>query len=1466
MEYKIYSQSGTLKASFNPGSSTHTHEAMLDNVLNLTFTLNEYVALEVNDYIDINADRFTLLEPYKPVVKNTMQFEYNVKFYGAESIAKKAQFVDDNYQPITSYYDTPSAQLRAIVKCINRVVGSNRYSVGAVVSSAAISVDYSSGANCFQALTTLANATDTEWWLDGINFNLAKCEHGDTVVLGYGTGLLSLDKEITSDSSFFTRLIPIGSTKNIVKSTYGNSRLQLPGGIKYVDQNVNQYGIVEKVVEDAFADIYPRFTGTVGSVRTETKTIEGIERTVYYFTDTTMGFNPNDYAVAGLVKHIVFKSGDLNGRDFEANWYPSKGEWELINQYTDESTQMPGGYIIPRTGDTYTIYNIEMPSVYRTNAEAEYLAAVQAYLAKYAIDFSIYKAATDHVYLEDNNITLTLGRRVRLVSDKYFSSGSRDSRITKITRKLSDLNQMDIEVSNVISKGAYSQLKDDISNLKTRVNEQLSTDILQIIKSFNASDLTDDNVLSSLRVLKEIKNRAISKTEADTAQKLIEFLEGLVTDDVKSKLYSEGPLGSGMRFWMQDGKSYGEIDNLMVRMETVFNKLTIAEQKSVGGQILVTIADIECNRVEDMTTVYRCYFDNQDGTIPNKFVINDQARCQTFTGNKQKYYWRLVVAVGSNYIDLSKTDYDGSGVPAARDSIIQLGHRTDSARQNAILFSAYGADAPSLKQYAGINSYSLTGKEKTVISPSGNKLTVGASHDEVAGKIWVSDNYSTIEQTDSKIALTVSQATQGGRNLLKNSDFKNAFASWSTGGNIAIDNSVTILGMNPIKYTGSSSAIGYINLYQQVAPLLKPSTKYTLSCYAKYSGNQIANTFGLYVEGNVSSYPTLPTGSSDWKKHILTFTTPETLTDVRVGWYFAPNVANNCLAWLTMFQLEEGISATDWFPSNDDLADKTWVGKNYSSITQTAENIALEIGKVQIGGRNLIPNSSNIYNITQKQLEGNYTHNVSDKDGGNNATQIAFDRAGGLFRIGQANTNSLLKISGNTYTYSTWIYPVVGSQVALWISAIEGPVINLVADKWQRISFTATMAEGVWHDAWRFVDIRGINAGDTFKLYHPQVEVGNKLSDWSLNPDDTATKDKILSLINLSQEDIKIAAEKISLEGTVTANNNFKIRKDGVAEMKGAIVEGMIKALSGSIGKFSIVDGDIIGFDSSNVERVRFSSNPLPAVSSLFTGYSIISDSLDETFDDYFERDVEMGIERTSLTYSVRTNITLNAASNLRIDGQGGDMTVLGNLLPVETITKTDIIRIYNSQGVLITTGELYYPINVNATGIITIELESTFTIHNMSNGYRYSTVVDMGWQGIQLQGTTEKTYIGSDGYYSVFGSGEYIYFKRGSGLICKGKSDMPGVLASGSISSGGTQTNRWGAKSYNLNATKGGTGIFNIPHLIGNTSYTVNVVCNAADCIAYVSGKSSNAVQITVRKSGSNYDCGFDYTIIGAN
>lgn len=208
-----------------------------------------------------------------------------------------------------------------------------------------------------------------------------------------------------------------------------------------------------------------------------------------------------------------------------------------------------------------------------------------------------------------------------------------------------------------------------------------------------------------------------------------DLLSILVRDGMESANFSTGALGAGFCLKKdENGDSYLEVDRMLVRKVATFIQLLIQQIKHVGGQIILTLASMSCIKVEDMGNYYRCYFENTDGekTIEQEFVVGDLARAQTFNVKEgvnenvtNTYYWRAVVGVGDNYIDLSKTDCDaGSTEPKAGDDIVQLGNKTDATRQAAIILSAYGNDAPYFKLYRGINSYSLDGKEFVSFSRS----------------------------------------------------------------------------------------------------------------------------------------------------------------------------------------------------------------------------------------------------------------------------------------------------------------------------------------------------------------------------------------------------------------------------------------------------------------------------------------------------------------------------------------------------------------------------------------------------------------------------------------------------------------------------------------------------------------------------------------------------------------------------
>lgn len=533
MELKIYNQSGGLKLTASvTSSSTWNLELMTENALSLSFTVPVCVPLQVNDYITLEDVRFSVKKEYKPKKKNSQEYSYSVKFYAPIHDAQQVIYLhltDGQYEPQFSLDGSPREHLQKWVDNMNRIYGEERWRIGDVIDAPNGNIEYNN-TTCWDALASMTETFSTEWWSDGFYINLCRCERGERVELGYMQGLTSLTPtENSDDVKFFTRLIPLGSTRNIDRSRYGFSRLQLPDRARYVDRNTG-YGLYEHVEEEAFSGIFPHYTGTISSVRSQEKTgNDGKPFTVYYFKDEGMEFDPCDYEIAGLVKQLSFQSGELNGRDFEANYHSESKEWEIINTYPDEDTQLPGGNLIPHAGDKYIPWNFRMPEAYEKQAEQDYKAAVDDFLSSYSEDTTKYGGDTDYTYIEKHSVPLRLGQSVRLLSEEYFpGSGYRDTRMTKVTRKLENLSMAAVECTNRVGKGWKRSLESNLNGLQYVVGGLLDRSVIEVLKSWDNREASEYNVFSALRAIKEITRRAISKIGPDRTSFLVSFLAGAV--------------------------------------------------------------------------------------------------------------------------------------------------------------------------------------------------------------------------------------------------------------------------------------------------------------------------------------------------------------------------------------------------------------------------------------------------------------------------------------------------------------------------------------------------------------------------------------------------------------------------------------------------------------------------------------------------------------------------------------------------------------------------------------------------------------------------------------------------------------------------------------------------------------------------------------------------------------------------
>lgn len=479
----------------------------------------------------------------------------------------------------------------------------------------------------------------------------------------------------------------------------------------------------------------------------------------------------------------------------------------------------------PQKGDKFVITGIKAPLVLITAAERRLDEALVKHMSENNEDKFNYAVKFSRIFLQENT-----------------DFAAMLSENTKLTIKYNN-ELIDVFVSN------YQARIDD--NVLASIEVELATsleigqnDIKQIIQS------VEGEVVRSLGNIPTggggfdaaiADKMYLSKVKKDTAQEPINFEKGLTFGDgahrvtpegvaifkgLISQIFKSGALGSGFKLgdYNGSGDSYLEVDRLLVRKAAEFVRLVIRELQSVGGEIVLSPAAMKISNVvyfEKFTVlpeydgsplrydVYRCYFSQKKGDeeIENQFVMGDLVRCQTFNVKegvnenvKNRYYWRKVYKVGKDFIDVLADDCDtDSDIPQAGDELVQMGNVYDTARQSVVVLSAYGADAPSLKMYEGVDSYSLENKEVFVLSRSemfaiadkfrfvtrkangeiestqsfaelvmsvdGLRTTVNNNKSEVDGQITTIN--SQITQTAGKIATLTNEQTVMGNKISK---------------------------------------------------------------------------------------------------------------------------------------------------------------------------------------------------------------------------------------------------------------------------------------------------------------------------------------------------------------------------------------------------------------------------------------------------------------------------------------------------------------------------------------------------------------------------------------------------------------------------------------------------------------------------------------------------------------------------
>ena len=282
-----------------------------------------------------------------------------------------------------------------------------------------------------------------------------------------------------------------------------------------------------------------------------------------------------------------------------------------------------------------------------------------------------------------------------------------------------------------------------------------------VIGMNDTTPASDSNVYSARRSRMEFVSRLLDNTAHGTItfEKVQKFVQGIlignnnaynidangnVTINLLNSADYDDATQSGFGFYKRKDGKYGlNVTDISVWGKAYFNNLTIRETTFVGGNLVFSpsagkIFEVReiYNETTNELTGWKCYLLADDGTTAttNMFEVDDQVRCETFNikagvyeNVSNKFYWRKITDVSTDneeirdsnnnilydgkkfsWIVISASDKaEGSDNPAAGDTIVLMGNRTNTNRMSFVVKETYGDNAPREVGYTNVHSYTL---------------------------------------------------------------------------------------------------------------------------------------------------------------------------------------------------------------------------------------------------------------------------------------------------------------------------------------------------------------------------------------------------------------------------------------------------------------------------------------------------------------------------------------------------------------------------------------------------------------------------------------------------------------------------------------------------------------------------------------------------------------------------------------
>lgn len=577
--------------------SKMSRQLMDHHYIVLKFSTEEPVYFEIGDSVEIaEFGLFVLTSAYFPKYNETTDgYDYELQM-DAYYMSWKNKIC--KYRPQYGANET-SFKLTTSVSVHLNVVLSNLKALNYKYHNKDFSVDYMtynkevfdtekrflveySSISIIEALNTICETLDCEWWVDGSIIYLGYCEMNGQTTFEQGVNMLSMSQS-ESKSSFITRLYAFGSDKNIPSGYFSGADadvttdgiatdyLMLPN--KDVDEegyyskdgyieNVNVVKSDSQAIEGVvkFEDEYPKVSCSISAIKTYESTVEnedGTKATATFWQITSEESFVTSFETSwikkGLTLMIRFESGALTGMEFEVNFkiIDKVKYFEIVANDTYGRT-LPDSAMCPKIGDKFYLYNWDATKITETPliSEAQEALYVRAknYYKKSMVDNSNFTCVLDSSKFFNHGTYNfhPLGEQVKLINP-LFSDIDSDGKHYRNSRIIGMEINLDIPYDSptyiVGEKAAYSrlgQLEDKVNTITVnglQIGGALGGSGVYVIGLNDVTPETDSNVYSARRT----RSAFLAKNREDVAQKVITFMKGLkLGKDGKKGLTGEG--------------------------------------------------------------------------------------------------------------------------------------------------------------------------------------------------------------------------------------------------------------------------------------------------------------------------------------------------------------------------------------------------------------------------------------------------------------------------------------------------------------------------------------------------------------------------------------------------------------------------------------------------------------------------------------------------------------------------------------------------------------------------------------------------------------------------------------------------------------------------------------------------------------------------------------------------------------